>query len=174
MNGIRLKTLGKLESKGERAALLISQNGKTYILRLAYVLRGTDARFFPESVLDDWGHEISGSELYQWVRENEVYFPRAELFGHDIKGKPRQCFLRELDLAAGLPLYVFEEASAPLNSGLQVHAILLVDKESSQRQLSVAPARISYPLRGATVEWWLVNTPEMQSGDLDLARILDG
>jgi hypothetical protein len=159
MIGIRFKTTGRLNRTGERTTLLLTQDGRQYTLRLAFVLRGTEEKILPESLLDDWGHEISGLELYKWVKENATHFPRAELFGHDIDGRSQQCFMRELDLTAGYPLYVYEGDNAPLISGERLHAILLLG-ERTGRHLTAPPENISFPLREAAVEWWLVNSAE--------------
>jgi len=159
MTGIRFRTTGKLNRTGEGMTLLLTQEGKQYILRLAFVLRGTEERILPESLLDDWGHEISGFELYKWVKENATHFPRAELFGRDIDGRPQQCFIRELDLTAGFTLYAYEGDDAPLSSGERIHAILLFGEET-ERQLTAPPERISFPLREAAVEWRLVKSVE--------------
>lgn len=174
MPGIPFKTLGSLISDGVQTALLLSFGGKHQVLRLGFVLRGTEETLLPETLLDDWGHEIRGADLYLWVRENAVHFPRAELFGFDLNGQPSQCFLRDLDLTASYTCYAFADSSAAsLKDGRQLTQILVPATTARQLRKSEVPAEISFPLSDAAVEWWTVDRAAAQRPDFDFFRMLE-
>lgn len=44
------------------------------VLRFALVLMGTEAHLFPSFLIDDWGGEVRGLALYDWVREMAITF----------------------------------------------------------------------------------------------------
>lgn len=158
MVGIPFKISGTMYSSAGRAAFLLSQEGRQYTLRLGYVLRGTGETLLPETLLDDWGHEVAGAELYHWVGQNAAQFPRAELFGLDIGGRPWQCFLREVDLTASYPCFVFEDPSkAALTSSVQITDILVPATGVGHQTQQPPPGNIPFPLRRADATWWLVD-----------------
>ncbi len=161
-------------SDGDRAAFLLATGGRQRTLRLGFVLQGTGDILFPETLLDDWGHEIGGVELYSWVRANAWQFPRAELFGLDPNGRPQQYFLRELDLTAGYVCWVSENSSASgLRDGVRLTEILVPDAAAGHRKRNKAPARIPFPLREADVDWWTVDRAITQKPGYDFYRRLE-
>jgi hypothetical protein len=174
MASIAFRTNGTLCKADERAALLLSPHGSRHTLRLGYVLRGTEEAILPETLLDDWGHEISGLDLYKWVWENALHFPRAELFGVDLAGRLRQCFIRDLDLSARYPCYVFADPSkAALAAGIQLTEILVPSAHVGLLRQERAPETISFPLSVAEVGWWLVNEVAALRPDYDFYEALE-
>jgi hypothetical protein len=137
-------------------------------LRFAFVIRGPEHHVFPALALDDWGGEIRGLALYQWVKEYGEQFPRAEVFGYDLDGSRTQFFLRALELYARLPCYVYRETAAPVTAGQLVKAILLPASQVIKPvRLSRAPQEVERPLRAAHVSWWHV-PPGTDQFDFDL------
>jgi hypothetical protein len=172
MVGIPFKTAGILFSDGQRMALFMSADGVHYTLRLGFVLRGTEETLLPQTLLDDWGHEIHGLDLYLWIRENATHFPRAELFGSDLSGQPRQCFIRELELTAGYICLAYENpSSAAMKGATRLTDILVPIPGAGQKKLKEAPAKIPFPLRDAAVEWWAVDSATMQGSMVDFSRM---
>ena len=151
---------------GERAALLLDPAADILFLRFAFVERSYEQTIFPESVLDDWGHEIASLALYQWVFENGDRFPRAEVFGFAPDGGDRQCFVRELDLTRGLACYAYVRSDLPLVEGSLVEAVLVFDSQSDvPRQIS-RPANVAAPLSRAKVAWWSTGVGDAKLIDL--------
>ncbi len=128
------------------------------ILRFAFVLMGTEAHFFPSFLIDDWGGEVRGLALYEWVRENGNRFPRAEIFGFDRQGTSEQYFVRELELYAKLPAYVFPDRNTSLAKGKLLSAILLPDASVSAPTKIKRPSQLKRPFASARVTWWQVPT----------------
>lgn len=157
MSTITFATVGRLLQDDQGAALLLQPDEREYAIRLGFILRGSEEIILPESLLDDWGHEIVARELYSWVSENGPHFPRAELFGFDPAGRRQQCFIREVDLVAGYASYVFESADAPLNTGLRLSAILVPGATGDAPKRISAPSSIAAPLSNAAVQWWSVD-----------------
>jgi hypothetical protein len=126
------------------------------ILRYAFVTRGRDGgdHIFPAFILDDWGREIRLLKLYHWVRENGERFPRAEIFGYEQDGRQTQCFVRELELYATFPCYVFLKAEEPVSDGRLISAIFLPDASVKEVRKIRKPSDIQPPLRTARVTWW--------------------
>ena len=160
MPGISFRVTGKLFSDGERAALLLTDGGRRFNLRLGLVLHGSEEHFLPETLLDDWGHEIGGAELYHWVKENGPHFPRAELFGQDPSGQPQQCFVRDLDPTAKYICYIIHHDTGAVDHAIRIDAIILPIENTSQRRLNLVPAHIPFPMRQADVVWWALD-PEL-------------
>lgn len=148
---------GQLLATGEGAALFLDPSANTLYLRYAFVERETEQHVFPESVLDDWGHEIKTLSLYDWVFENGVHFPRAEVFGFSFDGSQRQRFLRELDLTSGLICYAYERVQSSLSDGNSIKAVLIADAESDVPRRIVRPDDVGPPLAYARVAWWSVS-----------------
>ncbi len=109
-------------------------------LLFPFITIGDEIHIFPISVLDDWGTEIKGMKLYEWVRENGEQFPRAELFGVDGNGRSTQEFLRGLELNFRFPCYLHQAGKhIPINT-------IILPAAMPRKQLP-------YPLRHAKVTW---------------------
>lgn len=155
-----------LEEAGEngRLALLLMDPkpepdaADLLIMRFAFVLMGTEAHLFPSVLIDDWGSEVRGLALYEWVRENGNHFPRAEIFGFDRHGGSAQYFVRELELYAKLPAYVFPDRNTSLAEGKLLSAILLPDASVSAPTKIKRPSQLKRPFASARVTWWQVPT----------------
>jgi hypothetical protein len=174
MIGIPFTAVGTVYEDDRRTALLLSIGSTHYTLRLGFIVRGTEKTFLPETLLDDWGHEIGGAALYLWVKENAEHFPRAEIFGLDLTGQPRQCFLRELDLTAKYACYVFQDSTAAaVEEGNQLTEILVPATVTGHRRMPEAPAKVPFPLRDANVEWWTVDRAIAQVAEYDFFRRLE-
>jgi len=133
-----------------------SKAGELIYLRFAFVLRGPGDHIFPSFILDDWGREIHGLKLYDWVRENGESFPRGEVFGYEQDGRETQCFLREVELYARLPTYAYLYKTQAVNDGVMLNAILLPDELTVTPVQIKKPPLIKYPLRSALLNWWQV------------------
>ncbi|MBK7897262.1 MAG: hypothetical protein IPJ90_20720 [Anaerolineaceae bacterium] len=125
-------------------------------LRFAFVIMGTEAPLFPSFLIDDWGGEVRGTAVYQWVKENGNQFPRAEIFGFDGQGNAVQRFVRELELFARLPCTAYPTRETPLTDGTPVHAILLPDASVTEPVKIKRPSDLKRPLSAARVTWWQV------------------
>lgn len=180
VNFQRLKIVYKLEKKlkpltipikGETAktkdgiVLFIHQEDPeivrhgTIYLRLAFVTKGKGGNVFPSFIIDDWGREIRGIKLYEWVRVNGEKFPRAEIFGQEADGRETQCFLREVELYARLPTYAYNDKMQNIPEGRLLHSILLATSTETVKKL-IKPPEIKYPLKSARVNWWQVPIKE--------------
>jgi hypothetical protein len=155
-----------MDAAHTHAALLLSElppassGAESPYLRYAYLLRETEASIFPAFILDDWGSEIRGLELYDWVAQFGDRFPRAEMFGFDLSGGERQYFLRELELHVRMRCYAYRAKEDPLSEGVLVRAILLPDSSvASPQRLRKRPLAIPQPLRSVNAKWWLVKPP---------------
>jgi hypothetical protein len=174
MQAINQHIQGRLLAKGEQTAVLLhstrpdEETAGSLYLRFAFVIRGPEQHVFPALALDDWGGEIRGLSLYQWVAEYGEQFPRAEVFGYDPDGSKTQFFLRALELYARFPCYVYKEAAAPVSEGRLVSAILLPTPDVIQPvRLPRAPKGVERPLRTARVNWWHV-PPHAEQFDFSL------
>ncbi|WP_420644837.1 hypothetical protein [Candidatus Leptofilum sp.] len=127
-------------------------------LRFAFVIMGTEAPLYPRFLIDDWGGEVRGTAVYQWVKENGNQFPRAEIFGFDGQGNDVQFFVRELELYAKLPCTAYPDRDVPLAEGVPVHAILLPDESVTEPNKIKRPSGLKRPLSAARVSWWRVPT----------------
>ena len=125
-------------------------------LRFAFVTRGMGDHIFPSFILDDWGREIRGLKLYEWVRENGERFPRGEIFGYEQDGRETQCFLRELELYARLPTYAYKNVEQPVTTGSLLNAVLLPEESAIVPYQVSKPVEVMRPLRSALVSWWRV------------------
>lgn len=142
----------------------------TLLLRYAFVTRGRSGgdHIFPAFILDDWGRELRSLKLYQWVRKNGERFPRAEIFGYEQDGRETQCFVRELELYATFPCYVFLKPEQPVSDGRLISAIFLPDVSAKDVRKIDKPSDIRRPLRSARVTWWEI--PE-NSTAIDFSRL---
>jgi hypothetical protein len=163
MRAITQHIYGTMMTSAEKTAVLLREPAPvapatdSLYLRFAFIIRGPEEHVFPALALDDWGTEIRGLELYQWVRQYGEQFPRAELFGYDPDGSKTQFFLRELELYARLPCYVYQDAQAVVGAGRLVQSIALPTSQvTTPIRLPHPPAGIDRPLRGAHVSWWQV------------------
>jgi hypothetical protein len=154
---IRESVAGKLLINGDKTALLLGNPESEERVYLAYALvtQGPGYQILPASLLDDWGNEIGKLDLYHWIHENGLRFPRAEVFGYSPTGKNEQFFLRDLELFAKYPVYAFAEADGPVTSGLRLQAVLLPEP-GADAQLTGPPDEVNPPLREARVSWWRV------------------
>ena len=125
-------------------------------LRFAFVTVGVEEHLFPSFLIDDWGGEVRSLPLYRWVKENGNRFPRAEIFGFERNGTSIQYFVRELELFAKLPCYVYPDKQTPLADGKRLDAILLPQPAVSQPEKIKRPSHLKRPLASARVAWWHV------------------
>ena len=144
-------------------------------LRFAFVIMGTEAHLFPSFLIDDWGREVRGQALYTWVKENGNHFPRAEIFGFDQPGNSVQYFVRELELYAKLPAYVYPDRSIAVTEGKLLSAILLPDESVTVPEKIKRPSHLKRPLASARVTWWQVppDITQFDFGWLDEAHTTD-
>lgn len=176
MKPITQRVVGKLirEKTNGRAALLLrelaAEEGAVDLvyLRYALVTRGPEDHIFPSFLLDDWGNEVRGLPLYQWVYEFGDQFPRGEIFGFERDGRETQVFLRELELYARLPCYAYATRDVALADGIVLTAVLLPDTAAAAVQRIAPPEELERPLRSARVTWWRV-PPD--SGEFDFSLI---
>ena len=162
MNSVVMKVKGEMLAQDGINSLTVqdlnpaSEANNLIFLRFAFITRGKGGNIFPSFILDDWGREIRGLKLYDWVRQNGEQFPRGEIFGYEEDGQETQCFLRELELYAKLPTYAFKDKEQPLNKGSLIHAVLL-PLDSILAPIWISPPQaIKSPLRSALVNWWQV------------------
>ena len=157
MADLRKRIRGRIYNVEERALLLMDEAVTSCYLAFALLERGTEQEIFPESLLDDWGHEIKSLDLYGWIQENGIHFPRAEVFGYDRGGNNTQCFLRDLDPLTKYPCYVFEEPRQEISEGVQVVAIGLLDGNADRPVRTKRPAGTESPLNNAKIDWWRIS-----------------
>lgn len=163
-----------IQADGRAALLLLDANPKantaeSLFLRYALVVMGPEDHVLPALLLDDWGNEVRGPDIYQFIRDHGDDFPRGEVFGFDLDGSETQLFLRSLELYVRWPCYVYTSADAPLAEGIRLHAILLPTDGASAPQAIDKPDKeaIERPLRAAQVSWWQV-PPDVTSFDFGL------
>lgn len=175
MKAVRQHIHGKLFQANGRSALLLldpeptEETAVSLTLRYAVVIMGPEEHVIPALLLDDWGHEIRGLAIYDFVREHGDQFPRAEIFGFDMDGSETQLFLRSLELYQRWPCYAYPRPDTPLAEGVLLDAVLLPTEGVAQPEPLVKPPqeRVQRPLRGARVRWWLV-PPDTDGLDLSL------
>jgi hypothetical protein len=147
--------------EGKGAILLDETSEAQVVVRYALVFMGTEHEFFPGSVLDDWGNEKKGLNLYEWVREEGASFPRAEIFGRNRHGEPDQCFVRDLELYLPYPVYAYTVQGTPVHEGVPVNRILLPFPKLSKPTRTTVPHRTKSPLKHAKVSWWEVEPEKL-------------
>jgi hypothetical protein len=164
MKAARQHIHGKLITENGRFALLLlnaeptTTSEQSLYLRYGLVVRGPDDHVLPAILLDDWGKETCGLQIYHFLREHGDRFPRAEIFGFDLDGSETQLFVRSLELYSRLPCYAYIDVDAPLDDGVLVEAVLLPNAETD-RMVKLEKAKDSgmkRPLRSAQVSWWRV------------------
>jgi hypothetical protein len=166
---IKQAVQGTLLVDGEKTALLMgnSESGATVYLAYALITQGPGHQILPASLLDDWGNEIGKLDLYHWIHENGLRFPRAEVFGYSPSGKREQYFLRDLELFAKYPVYAFGGDDEPANSGVLLRAVLIPDVTTVEPQRIDPPEDLIPPLREAWVSWWRVGLDRADLGFLE-------
>lgn len=169
MTPIKQRIRAKLLNIGEKSVLLLDDQAQPVYLCFALVVRDSEVEILPESLLDDWGHEINSFYLYEWIQENGFQFPRAEIFGFDSRGKQMQCFLRELDLTTLYPCYVFDSIQTPISAGVLIDAILIPDHRIFQPRRINRPTDIEAPLKNSRVNWWHVPAGNMEGVELQFS-----
>lgn len=162
MKAVKQRVQGQLLAANGRFALLL-QNiqpepdaAPLIYVRYAFITLGVEEHIFPAFLLDDWGNEIKGLALYDWVAEFAPQFPRAELFGFDESGQETQLFLRELEQYAKWPCYAYPTADASIAEGVLIEAVLLPDETVTEPTKVKRPSWVERPLRQAQVQWWQV------------------
>lgn len=114
-------------------------------LLFPFVTRGDEVHIFPVSVMDDWGTEMKGMKLYDWVRENGERFPRAEMFGMDENGRSTQEFLRGLELYYRFPCCLYASGNRSFADNIPIKTIIL--------PTTIERKALPHPLRRANVTW---------------------
>lgn len=146
---------GKLvgEEDGPVLRLDAEEAGHHVYLAYALVTQGPGHHVLPSVLLDDWGNEIEQLRLYDWIKENGMRFPRAEVFGKTPSGQSVQYFLRDLELFGKYPVYVFAADDAPDSSGTLLPTIVIVEEDADSPEPGGPPDWVSGRLRSAQVEW---------------------
>lgn len=163
MSSICQAIRGTLISEKQRTALSLDPDGQELCLRYALITRETESLILPEVVLDDWGHERRTLELYRWIHDNGHYFPRAEVFGQDPKGKKQQYFLRELDLMARYPCFAYDSRSMLVRNGRQIEFIIEVVEDTGVYETGADSSNYDWPMSNAAVLWCRVSTEALDS-----------
>jgi hypothetical protein len=158
MKAIAQGLKGELISAAGRGTVILDPNRETLYLRYALVERSEGDLLFPELLMDDWGHEITTLQLYRWIRENGIHFPRAEVFGYDRHGNSRQYFIRELDLQAKYGCFGFFHLETRLEEGVEIAVIVSAVDEPVLVDRKPDLGAIDWPLQNAAVEWWRVES----------------
>lgn len=136
--------------------LLAPDAGRSVQLAYALITQGPEHHILPSILLDDWGNEVGGLRLYQWIADNGLRFPRAELFGAAPSGSPAQFFLRDMELLANYPVYAFGPSEQPNAPGQLVSAVLIPDRAAREPQRAEPPDVVGKLLRRGQVSWWRV------------------
>lgn len=149
---------GRLVQFGDGVALLLDgrDGAETVYLAYALVTQGPELQVLPSVLLDDWGTEIGGLPLYQWIEENGLRFPRAEIFGKDTNGVPVQYFIRDLELFGKYPVYAFSAEDTPDDAGVLLDSVLIVRDGLATPEPAEPPENISVLLGRAKVTWWAI------------------
>lgn len=138
------------------------ESGPKVHLLYALVTLGPEEHVFPCLLLDDWGKEVTGLTVYEWIQTNGNAFPRAELFAVGRAGDERQHFLREFELYARYPVYALPSRSTPVANAVRIRAILRTDASTEEPARTKRPPDVTGPLSRALVGWWRV--PSSQQG----------
>ena len=160
MRSIRQKLPGVLFNEREQAAVWWQPpaEGATstehVVLRYGLTMRGTEQPFFPAFLLDDWGNEVRKLGLYQWLRENGDFYPRAELFGFDLQGNESQHFVREFELYYKYSCYAYPSIETPIENGVRVAHVLVTDEVQTELTRIKRPTTATTPLRRINAQWW--------------------
>ena len=162
---IKQSVPGSLIVDGDLAALILgaAEEGATVDLAYALVTQGPGDQIVPSLLLDDWGNEIRDLQLYEWIQENGLQYPRAEVFGQSPSGDQVQYFLRDLELFAQYPTYVYPGESDQ-TQGIPLHAVLVEDASVEAPQPIRPPDEVIGPLRAAQLSWWRVSPQQRELG----------
>jgi hypothetical protein len=160
---------GTVIDDGQRLALLLEPGGDpdagpSVFLAHALTTQGIAAQIIPSVLLDDWGNEVKGLVLYDWIDEHGLRFPRAELFGLSPGGERVQYFLRDMELFTPLVTYAATNPALPIAEWRPLRAVLVPDAALLAPEQGAMPDSVTGPLRRAGVTWWRV--PPFV-GDLD-------
>lgn len=168
MKFIKQPVVATLIVAGERAALHL-EGGDAPVAYLAFALttQGIAAQIIPSVLLDDWGKEIKGLALYEWVREHGLRFPRAELFGLSPDGQPAQYFLRDMELFAPVVAYAAMDKELPMEQWSRLTEGLVPALDVIAPEPTDIPDGLRGPLREARLGWWRV------APGFDAAALLD-
>ena len=158
MAELRKRIQGRIYHVDGNALVLMDDAANNCYLAFALLELGTEREIFPESLLDDWGHELKSLTLYGWIQENGIHFPRAEVFGFDREGNSTQCFLRDLDSLTRYPCYAFEERRQVISEGICVVALGLLNGKGERPVRTKKPPGMELPLNNANVQWWLIGS----------------
>ena len=156
MKFIKQRMAATLLADGSWVALRLHEAGpeeEAVYLAFALTTQGIAAQIVPAVLLDDWGKEIKGLALYDWVQEHGWRFPRAELFGVTPYGEEIQYFLRDMELLAPWVVYGAADKSLPIGDWLPVQAVLLPDEALFAPEPAEPPADLPGPLTAAAVTW---------------------
>lgn len=162
MKAVSWHVQGKLLAGNGRSALILYDmkpeliTAASLFLRFPFVTLGREEHIFPAFILDDWGMEIRGLKLYEWFAENGEQFPRGEIFGFERTGEETQCFVRALEFYARLPVYVYADKHAGVETGALIDAILLPKMGVTVPEPIPRPPDLKRPLRSARVSWWQI------------------
>lgn len=158
MRAVTQEILGELNGTGEHGVLILDSGRQPVYLRFALVEQSAGNLIFPELLMDDWGHELKSLDLYLWIRDNGIRFPRAEVFGYDGRGNNRQYFLRELDLLAKYPCFGSTRIETLAEDSMEIDTIVLAVDEPLPAESNPVIGAIDWPLRNAAVDWWRVDS----------------
>lgn len=164
---------GTLFVRGDSAVILADQDKLDIFLKFALIEAASGSHLLPESLVDDWGKEITGLELYTWIIENGQYFPRAEVFGLGTDGQPMQRFLRELEINTSYPCYVYSKPDNAVETGKLLAGIILPDRTLEEARASCKPAWAVGLLGNADVQWWCANPEKAEHRDQILNLLLN-
>lgn len=167
MSIVLQKVRGELISSNGRWALLLDDTAENLFLNFAYPVLESTEMILPELILDDWGKEIASLKLYEWIRENGLHFPRAEIFGFDPNGNPQQYFLRELDLMSRYACFAFRDRKSRPETGMLIEAALILSDNVSDPKEMVIPSEIKQPLRHIRVGWWQVRSESVHDFEFE-------
>ena len=173
MSFIKQRVVGTLLVAGERAALRLEAGDEPSVyLAFALTTQGIAAQIIPSVLLDDWGKEIKGLGLYEWVQEHGLRFPRAELFGASPDGQSVQYFLRDMELFAPIVVYAAEDKAMPIEQWTRLTDVVIPALDVITPEPADMPDDVTGPLRTARLGWWRV-VPDFNAADLsDLPTLL--
>ncbi len=157
MADLRLTISGTYVVNIDYSILFLHESGIQCFLSFAIPIRGSEHLLFPESLLDDWGHEINNLRLYPWLKENGSDFPRAEIFGYDQSGNTTQAFVREIDLMSNYPCFLFENVDDPIAAGNLITDIVIAAPGVLSPERTKGARLFDPPLGKAQVRWWQVD-----------------
>jgi hypothetical protein len=83
-------------------------------VRPGYKLWGANDYLLPAEAIDDIGQRFKGPAAYEWIETRGDSFPRADVIGQRLSGRPESVFMKELDLAV-LALFASGQPEAPVS-----------------------------------------------------------